>query len=85
MVDVRGNIPTVAGPLDNIADPGESFRPQHQAEYLRQFLRLVKMALSKVIHRDQAAPHFHLVSVGGKVYRVRVDETGTLVTEYVRG
>lgn len=85
MVDIRGNVARPTSPLDNLPDPGDAFRAPLQLDYLRRLDRALKGAFSRVVFRDQGTPDFMLTSPSGKVYRVTVNESGTLTTEYIRG
>jgi hypothetical protein len=85
LTDIRQNAAQPADPLGQLNDPAEAFKNPAQIEFFRVFLRLLRTALAKMVQRDQAATHVTLVSPGGKSYVVRVNETGALVTEYVRG
>jgi hypothetical protein len=81
----RGNNPVVAGPLDQLNDPGEVFRNPGQLEFVRNLVRLLKDAFGKAVIRDQASPFIHLQAPNGGVYKVSVGDTGALRVEYVRG
>lgn len=85
MVDLRGNVARPTGPFDNLPDPADAFRSPVQLDYLRRLDRALKAAFTRVVSRDHGTPDFMLISPGGKVYRVTVDESGALTTEYIRG
>jgi hypothetical protein len=82
---LRGNVARVAGPLDQLNDPGEVFKNPGQLEFVRTLVRMLKDGFGRVLSRDQAAPYFHLLSPSGKAYRVTVSDDGQITAEYVQG
>lgn len=85
MLAPRANVSRVAGPLDQLNDPGESFKNPGQLEFVRTLVRMLKDAFGKVLMRDQAAPYFHLLSPGGKAYKITVSDDGAIHAEYIQG
>lgn len=85
MTTVRQNASRVAGPLDQLNDPGEVFKNPGQLEFVRTLVRMLKDGFSRVILRDQATPFFHLLSPSGKAYRVTVTDDGQIAAEYIQG
>jgi hypothetical protein len=81
MVDFqRTNAPRPTGPLDLLNDPGESFKNPTQLEFVRTLIATLKLALARMIYRDQATPYIHLQAPTGEVYRVEVDAAGVVRT-----
>jgi hypothetical protein len=85
MASPRQNAPAPAGALDPLNDPGEVFKNTSQVEFIRTLVRLLAEAFSRVVFRDQAAPHVHLISPSGKVYKLSVTDAGAMSVSYVRG
>jgi hypothetical protein len=85
MTLIRQNAARVAGPLDQLNDPGEVFKNPGQLEFVRTLVRMLKDGFSRVILRDQAVNYFHLLSPSGKAYRVTVTDDGQITAEYIQG
>lgn len=84
-MEPRANVNRPTDKLAQLNDPGESFKNPGQLEFVRQFVRTVRDALGKTIDRDQAAPHLHLTSPAGKVFKVTVRDDGSIGTQHIRG
>ncbi len=59
--------------------------PNAPAGWAAEALMRITRAFAGVVGKDEAVPHFHLRSANGKIYKVVVDDDGTLRTVYVSG
>lgn len=59
--------------------------PGPNQSFLSRLAEEIRRMARHTVSTEEAVPSFMLVSAGGKIYRVTVDETGTLTTTYVSG
>lgn len=69
----------------SLAQPNEVFKIPIQSQFMRTLLDLLRDMFKDFISKDSANTHFMLMSEAGAIYRVTVDDTGNLQTEYIRG
>ena len=81
----RRNRPIAVDRLAGLNDPAEIFKNPQQLLFIRSLVEVIRGIVTDAVVKDEASPHLHLTSSGGKVYKITALDDGTLEVLHVQG
>lgn len=83
-MSLRENTKLARTRIDDLNDPSFVFKNPQQLGFIRTMVDVLRDLLTSCVTTKSAAPFILLQSPDGTVYKVEVDDTGTLVTSNAR-